>query len=234
MLPPCSNFRPLCSRMTSLTAPAFAAIEVGDAAEAAWLSALNAEITGYETSDDDYFRGRASDLVDLRDRVLRNLSGADLEAAPPGAILAGKDVTPSRFLETDWSVGGGLALFGGSATSHVAMLARARGIPMVVGLGAIALDGHVEAMVDGDNGALVLSPGHSQRSYVEMRRAALAEDGRANAHHLYTDARTSDGVADRRDDQCRATGGDRRRRCRNLRRHRPDAHRVPVHRQHAA
>jgi phosphotransferase system enzyme I (PtsI) len=178
-----------------LVTPARAAIEAGDSAEAAWLAALNAEIAGYETSEDDYFRGRSADLVDLRDRVLRNLSGADLAAAPPGAILTGEDVTPTRFLETDWSTGGGLALSGGSATSHVAMLARARGVPMVVGLGAIALDGHTEAMVDGDNGAVILSPGHAQRSFVEMHRAARAEDTERNARYLNADARTSDGTA---------------------------------------
>ena len=118
-----------------LTEPAFALIEAGDSAEAAWLAALAEQIAGYETADDDYFRARAADIVDLRDRVLRNLSGADLAAAPPGAILTGADVTPTRFLETDWSRGGGVALAAGSATSHVAMLARARGVPMVVGLG---------------------------------------------------------------------------------------------------
>ena len=178
-----------------LIAPARCGIEAGDSAEAAWISALNAEIVGYETSDDDYFRARAADLIDLRDRVLRNLSGADLAAAPPGAILAGEDVTPTRFLETDWSMGGGVALAAGSATSHVAMLARARGVPMVVGLGAIEVDGHIDAMVDGDTGAVVLSPGHSQLAYVEMRHAEHAEADAKASRHLYGDARTSDGKA---------------------------------------
>ena len=47
-------------------------------------------------------------------------------------------MTPTRFLETDWRHGGGIALSAGSAASHVAMLARSRGVPMVVGLGASA------------------------------------------------------------------------------------------------
>lgn len=177
-----------------LAAPAYVSIERGEGAEAAWIAALEDQIVGYETSSDDYFRGRAADLIDLRDRVLRNLSGADTEAAPPGAILAGENLTPSRFLETDWSLGGGVALAGGSASSHVAMLARARGVPMVVGLREIALDGHLEAMVDGDSGAVVLSPGHAQRSYVEMRRATFAEERERNAGYLQSDAKTADGV----------------------------------------
>ena len=178
-----------------LIAPARTAIEAGSSAEAAWDAALNAEIAGYETSTDDYFRARAADMIDLRDRVLRNLSGVDLTAAPPGAILFGDDVTPTRFLETDWSTGGGVALGDGSATSHVAMLARARGVPMVVGLGAMEIDGHTEAMVDGDTGAVVLSPGNAQLAYVEMKRAAHAEANEEAARYLHADAKTSDGKA---------------------------------------
>lgn len=176
-----------------LIAPAYAAIESGSGAEAAWVDALNKEITGYETSGDDYFRARAADLIDLRDRVLRTLSGVDLAPPPPGAILAGEDLTPTRFLETDWSMGGGVALAAGGATSHVAMLARARGVPMVVGLGTIHADGHIDAMVDGDSGAVVLSPGHSQLAFAEMRRAERVDTAERESRHLFADARTSDG-----------------------------------------
>jgi phosphotransferase system enzyme I (PtsI) len=57
-------------------------------------------------------------------------------------VLTGEDVTPTRFLSVDWSRGGGIALFAGSASSHVAMLARSRGVPMVIGLGGIDSRGH--------------------------------------------------------------------------------------------
>jgi phosphotransferase system enzyme I (PtsI) len=176
-----------------LIAPAHAAIEAGSAAEAAWLDAIGKEIAGYEATDDEYLRARAADLVDLRDRVLRNLSGVDLAAAPPGAILVGEELTPTRFLETDWSLGGGVALSRGSAASHVAMLARSRGVPMIVGLGAIDADSHNDAMLDGDSGTLVLSPGHSQLAYAEMRRAERAEPAARESRHLLADAKTSDG-----------------------------------------
>ncbi len=177
-----------------LIAPAFALIDRGDSAEAAWLSALADQVSGYETASDAYFQARAADLIDLRDRVLRNLSGADLAAAPPGAILTGADVTPTRFLETDWSRGGGVALAAGSATSHVAMLARARGVPMVVGLGEVEIDGHREAMVDGDTGAVVLSPGASQRAFAAARRAARAKDAERTRPFLKRDAATACGT----------------------------------------
>ncbi|TIS52817.1 MAG: phosphoenolpyruvate--protein phosphotransferase, partial [Mesorhizobium sp.] len=117
----------------ALSGPAFAAIGSGEQADIAWRQALDAEIAGYEASDQDYFRARAADLRDIRDQVLRALSEDGEAAAPPGAILYGTDIAPTRFLETDWSRGGGIALKAGSSASHVAMLARSRGVPMVVG-----------------------------------------------------------------------------------------------------
>ncbi|MBC8035674.1 MAG: phosphoenolpyruvate--protein phosphotransferase, partial [Rhizobiales bacterium] len=120
---------------TALRAPALAAISGKIAADRAWKAALDAEIAGYEASTDDYFRARSADFKDIRDRVLRLLSGIRQIIHASGAVLAGEDIAPTVFLETDWSHGGAIALTGGSVTSHVAMLARARGVPMVVGLG---------------------------------------------------------------------------------------------------
>ena len=79
----------------------------------------------------------SSDLADLRDRVLRILRGGAIAApkVPGGAVICAEDLPPSGFLEIDWSSGGGVALLRGSPTSHVALLARSRGIPMVVQLG---------------------------------------------------------------------------------------------------
>ena len=51
--------------------PAFAAIEAGTAAEQAWRDAMELQIREYHEADDLYFRARASDLRDMRDRVLR-------------------------------------------------------------------------------------------------------------------------------------------------------------------
>ena len=101
--------------------------------------ALDGQIADYN-SGSDYLRARSSDLADLRDRVLRTLRGGESEALeiPEGAAICADDLPPSRFLEINWSRGGGLALLRGSPTSHVAMLARARGIPMIVQLGSVS------------------------------------------------------------------------------------------------
>ena len=116
---------------------ALAAIGEGSPAAPAWRAALDPQIDAYREAEDEYFAARASDLADLRDRVLIALSGAGaaVQELPPGAILLAEDLTPSRFLALDWPRLGGAALRAGSRESHVAMLARARGVPLVVGLG---------------------------------------------------------------------------------------------------
>ncbi len=177
-----------------LLAPALGQIDAGGGAESAWLAAMAEQITIYEAADDEYFRARAADLTDVRDRVLRNLSGAEIKTPPPGAILMGGELTPSRFLETNWSAGGGIVLFNGSPTSHVAMLARSRGVPMVVGLGPIACDGHGEAIVDGATGAVMLSPSASDRAALHVRRAEIAEAAQRADQYLHADAATRDGT----------------------------------------
>src|SRR4029077_12108240 len=108
----------------------------------------------YSASDDEYFRARVSDLVDIRDRVLQHLSGAKIQALPQGAVIAAEDITPSRSLSHDWRSGGAIALAKGSPSSHVAMLARARQVPMVVGVDfdTTKLKAGAPAIVDGGAG----------------------------------------------------------------------------------
>ena len=90
----------------NLAAPAFALIAGGEAASRAWSAAIDPEIASYEAADDPYFRARASDLRDLRDRVLRHLAGEADQAVPAGVIVAADDMPPSMFLATDWRDGG--------------------------------------------------------------------------------------------------------------------------------
>jgi len=151
-----------------LAEPALSAIAEGYAAHDAWIAAMDAEAAGYEASGDEYFRARAADLRDIRDRVLANLGGSDFAAdIPPGAVVAAVDLPPSRFLGIDWSRGGALVLTEGSTTSHVAMLARSRGVPAVVGLGVELTDLTGHALVDGHRGVLIVNPGAEARAQFE-------------------------------------------------------------------
>ncbi len=182
----------------ALYEPALAAIADGAPADAAWRTALDHEIAGYTGADDPHFRARTADLADLRDRVLALLAGSTLAIdTPPGAVLVADDLTPSRFLATDWTHGGAIALTGGSPTSHVAVLARARGVPMVVGLGvlpgALPRPG-AEALVDGSSGRVVLDPSSAARAAFAQRMAAAAAEAALQERMRFAPARMADGT----------------------------------------
>jgi phosphoenolpyruvate-protein phosphotransferase (PTS system enzyme I) len=179
----------------SLIDPALTLIDEGSDAASAWSDAVNGQIADYERAEDEYFRARASDLRDLRDRVLCYLSGEADTELPPGVVLAGEDVTPSRFLSVDWSRGGGVALFAGSPSGHVAMLARSLGVPMVVGLGAIELSGHDAAVIDGDSGRVILSPGADEYAALEAAQHERALRTEAESRVIGSPAVTADGHA---------------------------------------
>jgi phosphotransferase system enzyme I (PtsP) len=84
---------------------------------------------------DPYLRDRLHDLDDLANRLLRRLSGQDLvvrrEALPDNAILVARAMGPAALLDYDRSQLRGLVLEEGGPTSHIAIVARALGIPAV-------------------------------------------------------------------------------------------------------
>ena len=181
-----------------LTGPVREAIAAGEPAQSAWRKRLDAMMAEYAASGDEYFRAREADIRDIRDRVLRALRGGNGRVAAAGAILVGDDITPSHFLETDWSAGGGIMLARGSASSHVAMLARSRAVPMVVGLGDIAsalASGHSLAILDGGAGTVLLSPDENHKRQHGLRLKVEAEVRQREAESLLAPARTADGVA---------------------------------------
>ena len=92
-------------------------------------------------------------------------------------MVCADDLPPSQFLEIDWSRGGGLALLHGSPTSHVAMLARARGIPMVVQLGSVSDEAHT-ALLDGEGATLELDPTSEQVASVRTAAGIAPEEPR--------------------------------------------------------
>ena len=188
----------------ALAAPALQEIAKGRSAVDAWRSALNDQVRWYQTAEDEYFRARASDLGDIRDRVLdclqRGSSDARdwLAAIPQGALLIAGDLAPSRFLAIEPRRLGALLLLQGSPSSHVAMLARARGLPMIVGLETGASPVRewqdLQAAVDANRGEVVLDPGpQTLVAHAACLRREAAIDAAAEGLRLKS-ARSADGV----------------------------------------
>ncbi len=149
-----------------LVQPALEGVRAGESAATAWEAAMEVEIAGYRDAEDDHFSARTADLEDIRDRVLGHLEpGAASAAIPGGSVLVAADLPISRFLSIDWAQGGAILLTKGSPASHVAMLARARGVPMVVNLdGAVDVMVGREALVDAAKGEVVLDPTEATRA----------------------------------------------------------------------
>jgi phosphotransferase system enzyme I (PtsI) len=180
----------------TLVDAAFSVIEHGMGAASAWAAAIGEQVAVYQSAEDEYFRARASDLTDLRDRVIGVLSGtsnASRPDLPDGAIVLAEDMTPSVFLSFDWRRLGGAALVAGSRASHVAMLARARGVPLLTGLQAepVAIAG--DAVLDAHDGVLVLSPTTATRARYAGRIAEADEQHRRAQDSLSRPAVTAAG-----------------------------------------
>jgi phosphotransferase system enzyme I (PtsI) len=180
----------------ALSEPAFATIADGVNADDAWRRALEDQIADYQASDDDYFRGRVADLCDMRDRVLRHLLGEASLAIPPGAILVGEDLTPSLFLSQDWGQGGAIALSKGSPSSHVAMLARMRRVPMIVGLDIDPnkIQPGTTVIVDAEDGGIAIAPAATLIRDTERRQRQVEVELEKAEQGRFLAARTADGA----------------------------------------
>ena len=158
--------------------PALAFIDAGATADAAILRATDEQAAVLAAVDDPYFRERAADVRDVGRRVAAILRGEhrrDLwhpDGAP--AIVVAVDLDPSAVATLRPELVAGIALGGGAPTGHAAIVARALGIPMVLGLGP-AIDGLPEeapAAVDGTAGELLIEPDADDLARVAAARSA--------------------------------------------------------------
>jgi phosphotransferase system enzyme I (PtsP) len=126
---------------------------------------------------DPYLRERVADLEDLANRLVEALDGSrDQPVEAAGCVLLVRRLGPAQLLE--WHARGiaGLVIEEGSAGGHAAIVARALGLPCVGGArGAIdaANDGD-EAVLDADEGTLIIRPDPNVREAYERALAARA------------------------------------------------------------
>ena len=132
-------------------------------AEAAVKKTAAAARRRFGQMNDPYFRERVRDIDDVERRLLKALVGFTSGPGPglkAPAIVIADDLTPSETVQLPREFLLGIATNGGSATSHVALLARAMGIPAVTGLGSVtsAVRAGETVLLDGTSGAITLSP----------------------------------------------------------------------------
>mgnify|MGYP002615325584 FL=1 len=114
--------------------------------------------------DDEYMRGRAADVKDVSERLVRILSGNDdndnMSDSNEKFIIASDDLAPSETVQLDKSRVLGFILKDGSTSSHTAILARSMGIPAIIGIGKDLLEEYdkAECIVDGFTGTVYIEP----------------------------------------------------------------------------
>ncbi|MEO1014199.1 MAG: phosphoenolpyruvate--protein phosphotransferase [Pseudomonadota bacterium] len=147
---------------------------------------------------DPYLRERLHDLDDLSFRLLRHLSAesADETSMPDAAVVFARSLGPAALLEFDRDRLRGLVLAEGATTSHVAIVARALGVPLVAGSeGAIAAaeDGD-EVAIDGEEGVVFLRPTPDVLTSFQQKIELRSERQAAYLREKDAPARTLDGV----------------------------------------
>jgi phosphocarrier protein FPr len=143
-------------------------------AEAAWQTIIDALVADYQALDDPYMQGRATDVKDVGQRVLKLVAGVApvaLDFSEP-AILVASDLTPSDTAQLNPDQVLGICTELGSGTSHSAILARALGIPAVVGVGPglIEVAEGTRLGLDGQQGRVWIAPDIEMQARLETRR----------------------------------------------------------------
>ena len=116
----------------------------------------------FSSMEDEYMKGRAADVKDISERLVKILSGgseSSISGSEPVIIIA-DDLAPSETVQLDKNMVLSFVSVGGSSNSHTAILARTMGIPAIIGT-PIPLDESVDGkqgIVDGYNGVIYVDP----------------------------------------------------------------------------
>ena len=174
-------------------------IEVGKSAGYAWRAATRRSIAALEALADDRLRERADDLLDVESHVLLALAG---EARPMNlrlperAVLIADELLPSELIALDRERLAAICLGGGGPTSHVAILAAAMDVPMLVGLGdalSLVAEGSI-IVVDADSGTMQVAPAAADVERAEARAAERRAERNAERAAAQRECRARDGT----------------------------------------
>ena len=149
----------------------------GKSAAFAWNTATVATARLFEGLGKTLLAERAADLADVGQRVLKLILGVPERSMelPECAILVAEQLTPSQTAGLDTSKVLGFVTVAGGATSHVAILARALGLPSLCGVPSQVL-----ALANGKRVLLNADKGELQREVAQASQAAVTRDG----HHV--------------------------------------------------
>ncbi len=166
----------------------------------AWAAAevLDSYIAMLENLDDPYLRQRVTDVAELRKNLLGILAGSEPEETmlEKNSVIIAEDLGPAETLSLDRTRIAAFVTEKGGRTSHTSILARALGIPAVVGVPGIleACGGNnVPIIVDADNSLVIVNPNQEQRVEYEQKIEILAKEKAGLKENAHQPAVTHDG-----------------------------------------
>lgn len=150
--------------------------------EYALSNALNRIIQMFENSDDEYFKGRSTDIHDVGRKLLRNLMGKErksLDNSTAESIIIAHTLNPHDVILIKEKKCRGFIIEVGTKTSHVSIAAQGLDIPSIVGLRGITsedIEDNDEVIIDAFKGIVILNPSkETLRKYEEIYRKILKE-----------------------------------------------------------
>lgn len=175
------------------------AIMSGTCAEAAFESTCDMFAGMFQMADDELTRQRATDIGDIKVRMLKILTGTpdmNISEVPAGTILVAEDLTPSMTAGIVKENVAGIITAVGGKTSHSAILARALEIPAVLSVDGIVdmVSDGMTAVVDGCDGICILDPSQEEIDEYQAKREKYLSDKAFLEVYRGKDTVTADGV----------------------------------------
>jgi phosphoenolpyruvate-protein phosphotransferase len=182
-----------------LVAGARLVIGNGKSAGYAWRQVIRATVAALHGLNDARMAERVDDLLDLESQVLAALSGdsaAPTRELPEHTVLMAKELLPSQLVALDASRLAGICMAAGGPTSHVAILAAAMGIPVLVAMGptVLALSDRTTVVLDAERGFLRINPDREQLAAAEGELSRRLGRRAAEQAAAQREGRTSDGT----------------------------------------
>jgi phosphotransferase system enzyme I (PtsP) len=157
-------------------------IILGWTAESALKQIIDGYVIQFEALDDQYLRERASDIRDLGNRLLLNLKKLNVseQRLPEEFILVAEEVTATMLAQYQHQGLKGIVSLEGSSNSHAAILARALGVPAIMGIEKIPLSQlhQKNCILDGYSGELFVQPNealHREYQHLITQETLLAD-----------------------------------------------------------
>lgn len=171
----------------------------GTCAEAAFESTCDMFAGMFQMADDELTRQRATDIGDIKVRMLKILTGTpdvNISEVPAGTILVAEDLTPSMTAGIVKENVAGIITAVGGKTSHSAILARALEIPAVLSVDGIVdkVSDGMTAVVDGCDGICILDPSQEEIEEYRAKRENYLSDKALLEVYRGKDTVTADGV----------------------------------------